>query len=138
MYGLAVVGTVAPDAGLDEGRRAPGRRALPDEAARHGAARPRAKAGPDGAAELAEAVELMQTLNAAAADLARAFEPHAVTDVTGFGLLGHATSSRPGAASRIELDAGALPALPGALELAARGRSGRGATRATAPTSAAR
>ena len=40
--------------------------------------------------ELAGAVEWMRTLNREAADALRPFEPNAVTDVTGFGLLGHA------------------------------------------------
>ena len=63
----------------------------------------------------------MQELNAAAADLLRLFEPNAVTDVTGFGLIGHAyeVASRSGVALRI--DAASLPVLPGALELADQG-----------------
>ena len=44
-YGLAVVGTVSPRRGLDEGRRAARRRPLPDEAARHGPPRARRKEG---------------------------------------------------------------------------------------------
>src|SRR5205085_996135 len=40
--------------------------------------------------DIAAAVEQMTTLNAAAADVIRPFEPNAVTDVTGFGLFGHA------------------------------------------------
>ncbi len=70
--------------------------------------------------ELAEAVRWMRMLNREAAEALRPFEPSAVTDVTGFGLLGHAheTASRSGV--RIVLDAAALPALPGALEVAGR------------------
>ena len=41
-------------------------------------------------ADLTDAVRWMQELNAAAADVLRLFEPNAVTDVTGFGLIGHA------------------------------------------------
>jgi selenide,water dikinase len=44
-----------------------------------------------------------------------------VTDVTGFGLLGHAHETALRSGVRIELDAAALPALPGALEVAAAG-----------------
>ena len=49
---------------------------------------------------------------------AAAVRPNAVTDVTGFGLSGTPTRSRPGAASASSSRPSALPALPGALELA--------------------
>jgi selenide,water dikinase len=77
--------------------------------------------GRDIGAALGAAVTAMKTLNRAAADALRPYGPHAVTDVTGFGLLGHAheTASRSGV--RLVLDAASLPALPGALELAAQG-----------------
>jgi selenide, water dikinase len=60
-------------------------------------------------------------LNAEAAAVARAAGPHAVTDVTGFGLLGHAYEMASRSGVRIELEAGALPVIPAALELAAAG-----------------
>ena len=59
--------------------------------------------------------------NAAAADLARAHGAHAATDVTGFGLAGHAGELARGSGVRIELDAARVPALPGALELLGHG-----------------
>jgi selenide, water dikinase len=71
--------------------------------------------------ELAAAVASMVSLNAEAAEAIRPFGPHAVTDVTGFGLAGHAYELATRSGVAIELDAGALPALPGALELAAEG-----------------
>ena len=63
----------------------------------------------------------MRALNRSAADAVRLFEPSAVTDVTGFGLLGHAheTASRSGVRIRIEADR--LVALEGALEVARAG-----------------
>ena len=67
------------------------------------------------------AIEVMCALNRAAADALRSFSPNAVTDVTGFGLLGHAHETAVRSGVRIVLDAEALPALPGALELAADG-----------------
>jgi len=67
------------------------------------------------------AVESMARLNSAAADAIRPFGPHAVTDVTGFGLAGHAHELATRSGVRVELDAAALPVLPGALELAASG-----------------
>src|SRR5262249_10052045 len=63
----------------------------------------------------------MRRLNAPAAELLRPFAPNAVTDVTGFGLLGHAyeLATRSGVAVRLE--AASLPAMSGALELAEQG-----------------
>ena len=74
-----------------------------------------------GADELAEAVHWMTTLNGAAADVLRPFLPNAVTDVTGFGLLGHAYEMAGRSGVRIRLDADALPALDGALHAAHAG-----------------
>src|SRR5688572_31337476 len=120
-YGLAVVGTAHPDAIWAKSNAAPGdalflTKPLGTGLVLHGAKRELAGEG-----EHAEAVRWMRMLNREAAEVLRPFEPNAVTDVTGFGLLGHAheTASRSGV--RIVLDAGALPALPGALELAAAG-----------------
>ena len=63
----------------------------------------------------------MRTLNRDAADLIRALAPSAVTDVTGFGLFGHAheTASRSGV--RVVVEAERLPALDGALDAARAG-----------------
>ena len=54
-----------------------------------------------------------------------ALPPSAVTDVTGFGLLGHAHELAARSGVRVELDAGALPVLPAALGLAERVSHGR-------------
>jgi len=120
-YGLAVVGTVHPDglwpkAGAQDGDALlltkPLGTGIVLQAVRDGSA-------PEGALEAA--VAAMRTLNAAAADALRPLRPNAVTDVTGFGLLGHAHELASRSGVRVELEAAALPALPSALELAAKG-----------------
>jgi selenide,water dikinase len=120
-YGLAVVGTVHPNGIWPKSGAQPGDAlfltkplgtGLVLQAQREGRA-------PDGA--LAAAVAAMRTLNQAAADVLRPFGPNAVTDVTGFGLLGHAYEMASRSGVRIELDAASLPALPSALELAEAG-----------------
>ena len=65
------------------------------------------------------AVSWMTTLNGVAADAVRPFSPNAVTDVTGFGLLGHAHEMAERSGVRIRIDA--LPALEGALDVARAG-----------------
>src|SRR5581483_4885690 len=72
-------------------------------------------------ADLAEAVQWMKTLNAAAAETIRPLAPHAVTDVTGFGLAGHAYEMAARSGAQLVLEVDALPVLAGALELAERG-----------------
>ena len=62
-----------------------------------------------------------RTLNADAAEALRPFAPGAVTDVTGFGLLGHAFETAERSGVRLLVDAGGAPALPGALEGAGQG-----------------
>ena len=59
--------------------------------------------------------------NRDAADTVRPFAPNAVTDVTGFGLLGHAHETAARSGVRLELVAEALPALPGAMSSPRRG-----------------
>jgi selenide, water dikinase len=63
----------------------------------------------------------MTTLNNVAADVLRPFSPNAVTDVTGFGLFGHSHEMADRSGVRIVLDADAMPALEGALDVARRG-----------------
>jgi selenide,water dikinase len=67
------------------------------------------------------AVELMTTLNAAAARAMRAARAEAATDVTGFGLLGHLERMLEVSGVAARLDAAAVPLLPGVLELAEGG-----------------
>jgi selenide,water dikinase len=120
-YGLAVVGTVRPDAVWQKSTARPGDALLLTKPLGTGLVLHGHKRGLVGDAERDEAVRSMRTLNRDAADVVRPFSPSAVTDVTGFGLIGHAheTASRSGV--RIRLEADRLVALPGALEIALAG-----------------
>lgn len=73
------------------------------------------------AAWLLAAIESMRVTNATAVPILRAHGATACTDVTGFGLAGHLSEmlSASGVAARLVPDA--VPALPGALALAAQG-----------------
>jgi selenide, water dikinase len=66
---------------------------------------------------VAAAVEVMTTLNADALDAARAAGARALTDVTGFGLLGHLHELASASGCAAEVVAGSIPAIPGVLEL---------------------
>lgn len=60
-------------------------------------------------------------LNVVGKDLGRVAGVHALTDVTGFGLLGHALEMARGAGLTVRIDAAAVPLLPGAEGLAREG-----------------
>ncbi|MBS0301428.1 MAG: selenide, water dikinase SelD [Proteobacteria bacterium] len=60
-------------------------------------------------------------LNTAGPDLAQLSGVHAITDVTGFALAGHALELARGAGVTVQIDWPAVPLLPGVRELAARG-----------------
>ncbi len=67
------------------------------------------------------AVRAMGALNRAAAEAAAEVGAHAVTDVTGFGLLGHLREMTAGSKVRARISAGRVPLLPEVRELAAAG-----------------
>jgi selenide, water dikinase len=122
-YGLAVVGTVAPDGIWPKSGAQPGdalylTKPLGTALVLGGAKR--------GLADLGEAVRWMRTLNRDAAELLRTFQPNAVTDVTGFGLLGHAHEMATRSGVQLRIEAKRLPALAGALESARAGVSTAG------------
>ena len=113
-YGLAVVGTVHPDGIWPKSGGRPGDAVFLTKPLGTGLVLA-------GKGDTSEAARWMTTLNAKAADVLRPFRPNAVTDVTGFGLLGHAHEMAERSGVRIRLQAAAVPALPGALEAARAG-----------------
>ena len=75
------------------------------------------------------AVKTMLQLNARAAEVMLKFEVHAATDVTGFGLVGHASKMAEGSRVTIVFEESDLPLLPGALECCREGLVPGGGTR---------
>jgi selenide, water dikinase len=65
--------------------------------------------------------ETMAELNKTAAEVLTNYHPHAVTDVTGFGLLGHSSEMARGSDVSFEIFYSKVPILEGALELARDG-----------------
>src|SRR5262245_31421839 len=120
-YGLAVVGTVHPDRIWPKAGAEPGDVLVLTKCLGTGIVLQAQRDGVAPSGSLDAAIASMLELNLAAADVARQFEPNAATDVTGFGLLGHAHELAMRSGVRVVLEADALPALPGALELASAG-----------------
>jgi selenide,water dikinase len=67
------------------------------------------------------AIDSMLTLNRRACEAMLVFEVHGCTDVTGFGLIGHAREMAMGSGVTIEIDTAAVQFLPGALDYARQG-----------------
>jgi selenide,water dikinase len=120
-YGLAVVGTVHPDGFWAKSGALPGDAVFLTKPLGTGLLLHAAREGRRHEAGLEAAAAAMTELNRDAADALRPFSPDAVTDVTGFGLLGHAHEMAERSGVRIELEAEVLPLLPGAREQAAAG-----------------
>jgi selenide,water dikinase len=120
-YGLAVVGTVRPDGLWRKIGARPGDVVFLTKPLGTGLVLTGVRKGVLGESEFEAAVAAMTTLNQEAAERIRPFEPTAVTDVTGFGLLGHAHEVAERSGVRFLLEGSRLPALPGALEAAEGG-----------------
>jgi selenide, water dikinase len=120
-YGLAVVGTVHPDAVWPKAGSRPGDALFLTKPLGTGIVLQAQRNAVAPAGALEAAVESMSELNGDAADLLRPLEPNAVTDVTGFGLLGHLHELTSRSGVRAIVDSGALPLLPGAHDLAKSG-----------------
>ena len=133
-YGMAVSGTVHPDRVLTAAGGQAGDELYLSKPLGGGLITTAAKRGIAEEAWIESAVGAMTTLNAEAALAAREAEAHALTDVTGFGLLGHLHELCEASGVAAEIDAAAVPALPGALELAAAGDASPAAAPATPPT----
>ena len=135
-YGLAVVGTVHPNGYWPKSGARPGDALFLTKPLGTGMLLHAARGGLRHEDGLEAAAAAMTTLSREAADVLRPFSPNAVTDVTGFGLLGHAhemaeRSARPARARR----RGAA-ALPGRARVRARQGCARAATPATATSPA--
>ena len=71
--------------------------------------------------DLQAAIDSMLTLNQRACEAMLAYEVHGCTDVTGFGLIGHAREMALGSGVTIEIDTATVRFLPGALDYARQG-----------------
>lgn len=120
-YGLCVTGRVHPQRILIKGGLRPGDRLFLSKPLGTGVVATAAKAGDCDRAVLDGAVQSMLRLNRVAAEVAREAGARGATDVTGFGLLGHAAEMVEASSAGIAVRPGDLPFLPGAVALAEKG-----------------
>jgi selenide,water dikinase len=120
-YGLSVTGLVAPDAIIRNSTARPGDVLILTKPLGTGIISTAIKGELATAEVIAEAVRWMTTLNSAAAELMAGCHASAATDVTGFGLIGHAAEMARGAGVTLRIDPAAVPLMNGVSELAADG-----------------
>ena len=128
-YGLSVTGTVHPDKVLRNMGSQPGDRLILTKPVGTGIISTAIKADMADEAVEAKAAGYMNTLNKIPAELMAGFDIHACTDVTGFGLLGHACEMIGGGDAGMTIFAARVPAFPEAFEYARMGLIPAGAYR---------
>jgi selenide,water dikinase len=131
-YGLAVTGIVDPGRLLTNAGGRPGDVLTLTKPLGAGLVTTAAKRGLAPPEVIERAIETMCELNAAAARAALDAGAHAVTDVSGFGLLGHLHELCSASGVAAELEAASVAAIEGALELAVDERCVAGGTRRNA------
>ncbi|HEX4735228.1 MAG TPA: selenide, water dikinase SelD [Thermoleophilaceae bacterium] len=114
-YGMAVTGTVHPDRVIRNSTASAGDALFLTKPIGGGVATTALKRGLASEQLVEQTVSVMTTLNRDAA--AAATTASAMTDVTGFGLLGHLHELALASGMLAELDAAAVPAIPGVMEL---------------------
>jgi selenium donor protein len=114
-YGMSVVGTIHPDRIVRNGGARPGDALVLTKPLGTGVLATKLKAGKLEDVYYAAFVASMTRLNKTASEIMREHEVHACTDVTGFGLLGHALEMAEASGVTLDISASDLPVLPGAL-----------------------
>lgn len=120
-YGLAVTGTIHPDAVVRNSGARPGDRLILTKPLGTGIIGTAIKKGTASPEAIDRIVASMTRLNRAASELMHEYGVHACTDVTGFGLLGHAAEMIEGTEVGMAINTAAVPVFPEAKELAEAG-----------------
>ena len=115
-FGYAVTGIINPKRVLTNGGARPGDRLILTKRLGTGIIATALKAGQASEDAVRAATESMLTLNRAASEAALDSEVHAATDITGFGLLGHAREMAAASHVSLVLDHQRIEFLPGARE----------------------
>lgn len=124
-FGYAVTGAVDPARILTNAGAKPGDRLILTKPLGTGIVGTAIKFGRASNEVVEHAVTSMCALNKAAAEaIANIDGVHACTDITGFGLLGHASEMAAASHVTLTIDAASLPVIPGVLEMVALNKSG--------------
>ena len=129
-YGLSVTGFIHPDAIVQKSGALPGDVLLLTKRLGTGlllTAQKESRAGCE--VGYAAAIESMLRLNRRGSELAREHGAHAMTDITGYALMGHASEVAMRSDVRLVIDAASVPLLPDAQRFAAEGATTGGGAR---------
>jgi selenide,water dikinase len=121
IFGLAVVGRVHPDQVITNAGALPGDLLVLTKPLGLGIIATAAKQGVDKHGAIRDAIAVMTTLNRDAARFLAEFGTHALTDVTGFGLLGHLRNMVTASGVSATIWADTVPILPAAREYVEQG-----------------
>jgi len=120
-FGLAVTGVVHPDKIRTNSGAQPGDKLILTKPIGVGICTTSLKNNLLTEEEIQNVTKVMTTLNKTAAEVMATYEVHAATDVTGFGLLGHASEMAKGSGVGIQINFNQVPILPRVKELAEAG-----------------
>jgi selenide,water dikinase len=120
-YGMAVTGEIDPRRIVTNAGAKPGDVLVLTKPLGTGVLTTALKRGAIAREDLVEAIEAMTTLNDRAAEAMLAAGAHAATDITGFGLLGHAHNMARASNVRLVINANAVPFMHRVLDLIAAG-----------------
>ncbi|PIC57284.1 selenide, water dikinase SelD [Sporosarcina sp. P12(2017)] len=120
-FGMQVTGTVHPDKIRTNAGAKPGDRLILTKPIGVGIMTTSLKNGLLSEEEEIHVTKVMTTLNKTAAEVMDDYSIHASTDVTGFGLLGHASEMATGSGVCLRIDNEKVPVLPRTRELAEAG-----------------
>lgn len=128
-YGLAVTGRAHPDFLLTNAGAKPGDRLILTKPVGNGILATAMKRGIVPASAGAEMLEVMKRLNGVASRAALAAKVKCATDITGFGLLGHASHIARASKVTLRISAASVPILSGAREALSQGATTDGLKR---------
>jgi selenide,water dikinase len=128
-FGLCVLGVVHPKRVLTKAGARPGDALFLTKALGTGIVTTAGKQDAAAPEHLKAAIDSMTRLNRHASHLAKEAGARALTDITGYSLVGHAFEMASAGGVSLRFDASSLPLLPGAIEYASRGIITGGAAR---------
>jgi len=120
-YGLSVTGTIHPKRIVTKAGAKPGDKLILTKPLGTGIINTALKGGLAGKGTMAKVTKYMVTLNKKASELMQEIGVHACTDITGFGLLGHACEMAQNSEVGMKIYVASIPIFPEAIEFAKMG-----------------
>jgi len=117
LFGLSVTGVIHPELARRNSMARPGDRLILTKPLGIGILTTANKASPLPSQIMGPAIASMERLNMYACDVLRSFDVSSMTDITGFGLLGHSVAFAESAGVRLVFRDSLIPVFPGTIDL---------------------